>query len=130
MACEYILDKDGKVMGIICSRGSRAPKCKFCGKVSAKLCDFPVHGSKQGKTCDAPMCDDHATSVGEDRDFCPDHCRQEEMQLETAERAAEMRELAGMRAGEAGRHKATASADEARRQGSEIAGAQRGLFHD
>lgn len=93
MACEHLRDKDGNWIGVICGRGPRAPKCKFCSKTSTKLCDFPIHGSKKGKTCDAPICDGHATSVGEDCDFCPHHCKQEELQLESAERAAETRDL-------------------------------------
>ncbi len=90
MPCEVITGYDGKFMRIICTHGRRAPKCKFCVKTSTKLCDFPIHGSKKGKTCDPPMCDNHATSVGEDRDFCPPHSKQEELQLESAERSAEM----------------------------------------
>ncbi len=61
---------------IICSHGRRAPKCRFCDRTSAKLCDFLLIGSKAGKTCDAPLCDRCATSVGPDRDLCPPHARQ------------------------------------------------------
>ena len=75
MPCEH---RDGM---IICSRGrKRLPPCKFCqvngGKVvpSNKLCDFPVG---HGKTCDAPMCDAHATNLGTDVDVCPIHKGQE-----------------------------------------------------
>jgi hypothetical protein len=92
MACEHITDKHGTTF-ICCGSRRRPPKCKFCSKPSTKLCDFPIHGSKKGKTCDAPICDDHATSVGEDRDFCPPHSKQEELQLGSAERSAEMREI-------------------------------------
>lgn len=69
MPCEH---RDGM---IICSRGRRTPPCKFCQangsfKPSTKLCDFPVG---EGKTCDAPICDRHATSVGPNQDYCPVH---------------------------------------------------------
>ena len=63
---------------IICSRGSRAPKCEWCHRTSTKLCDYPVAGEKTGTTCDAPMCDRHATNVGPNRDYCPPHQRIEE----------------------------------------------------
>jgi hypothetical protein len=67
--------KDGEppVRAIIC--GVRRPKSKpcwvsHCGKPNTKLCDWPVG---DGKTCDAPICDKHATNVGPDRDVCPLH---------------------------------------------------------
>lgn len=54
----------------------RQPKCRWCDRTSTKLCDFDVSSPQQvthRKTCDAPMCDLHAKSVGPNRDFCPDH---------------------------------------------------------
>ena len=35
-----------------------------------KLCDWKTSAFS---TCDAPMCDEHATSVGDDKDLCPPH---------------------------------------------------------
>jgi hypothetical protein len=35
-----------------------------------RLCDFKLEG---GKTCDAPMCDKHATRIGRNTDYCPQH---------------------------------------------------------
>ncbi len=69
MPCEVIHDAQGNVW-ILCSR-KRRQQCKFCrrGYVS-KLCDFPV---ATGKTCDAGMCDDCATRIGHEVDYCPNH---------------------------------------------------------
>ena len=62
--------KNGRVAGFACTRGRRA--CRFCyTQTSTKLCDF-VTGPK-GKTCDAPICDKCATSIGPDLDYCPKH---------------------------------------------------------
>jgi hypothetical protein len=53
------------------------PKCRcelgpgagLCGAMAPLLCDYPV-----GKrTCDAPLCESHATQVGPDRHYCPRH---------------------------------------------------------
>jgi hypothetical protein len=58
----------------------RMKDCKFClanggRKVpSTKLCDFPIGN---GKTCDAPICDRHATGAGPDIDHCPVHSQQQ-----------------------------------------------------
>lgn len=54
---------------IVCGGGAVLAPCGLCSKKHVKLCDFPVG---QG-TCDAKMCDDHATSVGLDKDYCPNH---------------------------------------------------------
>ncbi len=43
-----------------------------CCAMSTKLCDWPMI---DGGTCDAPLCEDHAHSVGEDLDYCPTHYR-------------------------------------------------------
>ncbi len=56
---------------IICSRGpKKPPPCQWCLRPSTKLCDFPID---KGKTCDAPMCDHHATSMGSNVDYRPKH---------------------------------------------------------
>jgi hypothetical protein len=73
------MDVPGMGTAIICGRGrERAKPCKFClanggRKIpSTKLCDFPL-----GKgTCDAPICDRHATAIGPDLDHCPVHSQQ------------------------------------------------------
>ncbi len=79
MPCSTIRLDDGTVAHV---RYSRAPrrKCKWCSRWSTKLCDAarphnPAIVSHQRKTCDAPMCDEHATSIGPDQDLCPDHIK-------------------------------------------------------
>lgn len=61
--------------------GKRPPNCKWCDRLSTKLCDFDISHPSQvthRRTCDAPMCDTHATSVGVNRDYCPIHAPKEE----------------------------------------------------
>jgi hypothetical protein len=41
-----------------------------CFAISTALCDWPL---SDGKTCDAPLCPEHATEVGKDRHYCPRH---------------------------------------------------------
>lgn len=81
MTCELWKGKDGAVF-IACSRGQRRKRCKFCNDPNAsKLCDYPLRGSKAGKTCDAPMCARCAAPQnakhldGDSVDFCPPHAR-------------------------------------------------------
>lgn len=58
--------------GFIC--GVKTPGCKWCRKYGEYFCDFPVNPqSTKKKTCDAPMCRDHRTNVGPDKDYCPEH---------------------------------------------------------
>lgn len=44
-----------------------------CLAISSFLCD---HENSDGKTCDAPLCPDHAHQVGPDRHLCPRHAAQ------------------------------------------------------
>jgi hypothetical protein len=52
--------------------GDLGPHCADpgCGGVGDSLCDWPIG---DGKTCDLPLCDDHARAVGMDRHMCPVH---------------------------------------------------------
>lgn len=52
-----------------------------CMGLSGFLCD---HENSDGKTCDAPLCDEHARQVGRDLHLCPRHA------AECAERAPEL----------------------------------------
>jgi hypothetical protein len=70
---EWIRLEDGTT-AIVCGSGPRprAKPCK-CGARSTKLCDYPIGGRK---TCDAPLCDRCAVSMGRNRDWCPDHSQE------------------------------------------------------
>jgi len=50
-------------MAITCSR-ERTKPCHHCGRGATALCDFPLSGEKEGKTCDRPMCARHAHRQG------------------------------------------------------------------
>lgn len=41
-----------------------------CCAISSFLCDWEL---SDGKTCDAPLCADHAKEIGRDRHYCPLH---------------------------------------------------------
>lgn len=62
MPCEWY-EKDGAIIHINRGRSGKKQRCKFCGRTykEGKLCDYPVGN---GKTCDAAMCGDCATTVG------------------------------------------------------------------
>lgn len=45
-----------------------------CCAISSFLCD---HLGLDGKTCDAPLCEEHATQTGPDRHLCPLHVEQQ-----------------------------------------------------
>ena len=74
--------KVGNDVMIVCGSGkkpTRPPKCAFCDRQSTRLCDFVVSPPQQithKRTCDAPMCDEHAARVGKIRDLCPRHAKQ------------------------------------------------------
>lgn len=66
---------NGTITGIICTRGPK-PRCQCCERnVATLLCDFPLKGAKEGKTCDRRMCDRCAQNAGPDTDYCPAHAR-------------------------------------------------------
>ncbi len=72
--CRTIVLENGET-AIVCSRGERRKRCKECNRDATKQCDFPLRGSKSGKTCDVYLCNACATPVGNDRDYCPPHAR-------------------------------------------------------
>lgn len=57
----------GKTM-FLC--GDFGPHCADCAAVGDFLCDYPVG---KGKTCDRPMCDDHAHEIGYELHYCEAH---------------------------------------------------------
>lgn len=75
-------------MGIVHMKGSKLPKpCTArvliegqeaaCMAPSGFLCDGPSKTLRG--TCDAPLCERHATQVGRDRHLCPS-CRTEALE--------------------------------------------------
>ncbi len=80
MPCDPMKASDGRVIGIVCSRGNKS--CCNCGAPAPLLCDGVVGGEYQlglvkmrSRTCDAPICRKCATHVGIDRDLCPECSR-------------------------------------------------------
>jgi hypothetical protein len=56
--------------------------CEFCGRTHTKLCDKIVGVKtvirrgmqlREAVTCDAKICDAHATAIDSKTDFCPKH---------------------------------------------------------
>jgi len=69
------IEDDSQRLGhvaILCTRGRRTTRCKYCGQPSTKLCDFKV---ARKATCDTPLCDRCATSGGSNIDYCRPHAK-------------------------------------------------------
>ena len=68
MACYTKKNKSGQVF----LSGDLGPHCADhrCSWVSAFLCDYPVG---DGKTCDRPLCSDHAYEVAPEIHYCDSH---------------------------------------------------------
>lgn len=50
----------------MCGRKPRRDPCSVCKKRKAtKLCDFPLRGAAEGKTCDRALCDSCAVKQGD-----------------------------------------------------------------
>ena len=103
MTCRPFRSSDGKISGFVCSRGERQRVCSVCkARPGVLLCDYPLTGKHQGKTCDRPLCARCATNVpskrpkpvlgvalptgefrayekdGDTYDLCPPHARLEQ----------------------------------------------------
>lgn len=61
-----------------CGRISLAGIDTRCMAISQYLCDAEL---SDGKTCDAPLCDQHAKQVGKDRHLCPRHAAEHAKQV-------------------------------------------------
>lgn len=48
------------------------PAQRCCG-ISLYLCDWVL---PSGKTCDAPLCTEHAITTGPDKHLCPRHAKE------------------------------------------------------
>jgi hypothetical protein len=53
----------------MCGDGHPEPLCE-CGRITDLLCDYPMG---RGKTCDKPMCAEHAFEIAEDKHLCLIH---------------------------------------------------------
>ncbi len=75
MKCSPITLPGGSVL-ILCGRaaGKRGRQlCRVDGMREATLlCDWPMGG---GRTCDTPLCEEHAAKIGSDSHLCPEHAR-------------------------------------------------------
>ena len=60
----------GGVRAIVCGRLGK--HCAHCHGVAGFACDYPVGGAR---TCDEPLCDNHAVEVARNRHVCPAHER-------------------------------------------------------
>jgi hypothetical protein len=74
MTCRLYKMPNGTTM-ICCSRGYNTKRCRVCGRPATKLCDYQLTGPKAGQTCDTPLCDRCAVSLGVNMDYCPVHAR-------------------------------------------------------
>lgn len=74
MGCEVLVEAPG-VTSISCGRRATA-YCNIEGHhaVAPFLCDFPLYGKAQGRTCSRPLCPSHRVRHGE-LDYCPVHAR-------------------------------------------------------
>lgn len=69
MGCYVVKAKDGGTM-FMC--GDLGPHCADCAGFGDYLCDYPVG---DGKTCDRPMCDDHANEIAPEVHYCAGHMK-------------------------------------------------------
>lgn len=77
MACRPFVGPNGAV-GFMCGPQGPRKACSApgCTDRATKACDFPVNRpGKKSRTCDADLCDRHATSMGDGLDWCPPHVR-------------------------------------------------------
>ena len=71
-------------------RGPGVHPCCACGAMAELLCDAPVG---DGKTCDRYLCEEHATTIGEDVHLCPYHAARAPQDLARVDRFLELRGL-------------------------------------
>ncbi|MEJ7831287.1 MAG: hypothetical protein WKF79_00090 [Nocardioides sp.] len=69
MTCDWV-PMPGGGHAIICSRSTRRPKCRGCGRPATLECDWKKPRKKSG-TCDAPICGACSISPAPDKDVCP-----------------------------------------------------------
>lgn len=74
MACARIKLPNGG-SAIICGLPRSTKRCA-CGALSTLLCDFPVRRDGKTRTCDQPICEAHATTVGNNVHYCQKHAKE------------------------------------------------------
>jgi len=71
--------RNGKGWAIVCTRGRAQHRCRYCGVVADRQCDWPLRGAKDGRTCSAYVCSrcapDCGTANGDSVNYCPPHAR-------------------------------------------------------
>lgn len=76
MGCD-VIDLGNGAAAFVCGRG-RQRQCATpgCHRRAPLLCDWKI-GAKRDRTCDRPMCPDHAFQPDPDQDkhLCPPHKR-------------------------------------------------------
>ncbi len=66
MTCYYVVGDSGHIF--MC--GDLGIHCADCGDVCEFLCDYPVGDDK---TCDRPMCKNHAHEIASELHYCDSH---------------------------------------------------------
>lgn len=69
MPCYVTKSREGGTM-FIC--GDLGPHCADCAGFGDFLCDYPVG---DGKTCDRPICGEHATEIAPEVHYCAGHMK-------------------------------------------------------
>lgn len=70
MSCDRFPMPGGGV-AIVCSRGRRTPRCRWCERTPGTFqCDWKMG---RGKTCDKHICAAHAKEVAPNKHLCPEH---------------------------------------------------------
>lgn len=64
---------------VVCRRSTGTCSVPGCSRAAAALCDYPVTRRGKAGTCSAKLCATHRMTVGQDRDLCPAHAKQQEI---------------------------------------------------
>lgn len=67
---------DGQLVQGIATVFEETRACQSCSRTATLRCDYPITRRNGAKgTCDRWICKSCATTVGEDRHYCPPHER-------------------------------------------------------
>lgn len=69
---QYAASKQRNQGGTIFITGELGDHCADCAALGIFLCDYPVG---EGKTCDRPICEDHANEVAPEVHYCQGHMK-------------------------------------------------------